>query len=65
MSKKDKLYQDYKNSNMNIENMAKREINKIHEEINSVKEEARKMSEAVELSLNEREVKAAKKKVNI
>ncbi|MGD0644764.1 MAG: hypothetical protein ABSA75_07655 [Candidatus Bathyarchaeia archaeon] len=64
MSKKDKLEQDYKNFNMNIERAAEREIKEIREEINAVREEARKISEAVELSINEKEAKAVKKKVN-
>lgn len=64
MSKKDKLEEDYKNFNMTIERVAEEEIKKIREKTNMIKEEASKMGEAVELSLNEKEAKATKKKVN-
>jgi hypothetical protein len=64
MSKKEKLEKDYQNFNLNIERIAEEEIKKIREKANAIKEEASKTGEAVELSLNEGEPKAAKKKVN-
>ncbi len=64
MSKKDKLEEDYQNFNQNIERLAAEEIKKINEKVNALKEEARKIGEAVELSLHERETKSATKKVN-
>ena len=64
MSKKEKLEKDYQNFNLNIERIAEEEIKKIREKANAIKEEASKMGEAVELSLNEEETKATKKKVN-
>jgi len=64
MSKKEKLEKDYQNFNLNIERIAEEEIKKIREKANAIKEEASKMGETVELSLNEEEKKAARKKVN-
>jgi len=64
MSKKEKLEKDYQNFNLNIERIAEEEIKKIREKANAIKEEATKMGKAVELSLNEGEPKAARKKVN-
>ena len=64
MSTKDKLEKDYKKYNLNIERAAEREIKKIQEETIALKEEARKIGEAVELSLKTNEQKTTKKKVN-
>ena len=64
MSKQEKLEKDYQNFYVNIERMAEEEVNKIREKTNAIKEEASKMGETVELSLNEEEKKAARKKVN-
>lgn len=64
MSKKEKLEKDYQNFNMNIERMAEEEITKIREKANAIKEAAKKTGEAVAVSLNESEMKSARKKVN-
>ena len=64
MLKKEKLEKDYQNFNLNIERIAEEEIKRIREKANAIKEEASKMGKAVELSLNEGEMKATRKKVN-
>jgi len=64
MSTKEKLEEDYKKFNLNIERIAEREIKKIQEETIALKEEASKIGEAVELSLKTNEQKTTKKKVN-
>ncbi len=64
MSKKDKLEKDYKKFNLDIEHEAENELKKIQEESDALKKEASKIGEAVERSINEKEPKATKKKVN-
>jgi len=64
MAKKDKLDEDFKNFNLDIERVAEQEKEKIREETKTLKEEAKKMGEAVELSINSREEVATQKKVN-
>ena len=64
MSKKEKLEKDYETFNLNIERMAKEEIEKIREKANAIKAEASKIGEAVELSLNPDKTKTVTKKVN-
>ena len=64
MSKKEKLEKDYETFNLNIERMAKEEIQKIREKANAIKVEASKIGEAVELSLTQEKTKTVTKKVN-
>lgn len=64
MSKKEKLEKDYETFTLNIESMAKEEIQKIREKANAIREEASKIGEAVELSLNQEKTKTVTKKVN-
>ena len=45
LTKKDKLDEDFKNFNIDIERATKGEITKIREEINALKEKAAKVSE--------------------
>jgi hypothetical protein len=64
MSKKEKLEKNYETFTLNIERMAKEEIQKIREKANAIREEASKIGEAVELSLNQEKTKTVTKKVN-
>jgi hypothetical protein len=64
MSNKEKLEKDYETFTLNIESMAKEEIQKIREKANAIREEASKIGEAVELSLNQEKTKTVTKKVN-
>ena len=64
MSKKEKLEKDYETFNINIESMAKEELEKIREKTNAIKVEASKIGEAVELSLTQEKTKTVTKKVN-
>lgn len=64
MSKKEKLEKDYETFNLNIESMAKEELEKIREKTNAIKVEASKIGEAVELSLTQEKTKTVTKKVN-
>jgi hypothetical protein len=51
LAQNDKLEEDYKNFNLNIERLAQAEIEKIRQATNTLKEEARKIGSAVELQL--------------
>ena len=62
--KKDKLEEDYKKFNLDIEHEAEYEFRKIQEDSDKLKKEAGKIGEAVERSINGKQPKPAKKKVN-
>lgn len=64
MSGKEKIEKDYQTFNAELENLAEGEKRKIREKIETVKKEADKTGEDVERSLEKREAKGAKKKVN-
>ena len=64
MSKKENLEKDYETFTLNIDQMAKEELQKIREKANAIREEAGKIGEAVELSLNQEKTKTVTKKVN-
>lgn len=64
LSNKEKLEKDYETFTLNIESMAKEEIQKIREKANAIREDASKIGEAVELSLNQEKTKTVTKKVN-
>jgi hypothetical protein len=61
---KEKLEKDYLNFNQNIKQQVEEELKNIREKANAIKEEAGRMGEAVEASLNARDPKSVKKKVN-
>ena len=64
MSKKDQLEKDYKKFNLDIEREAENELKKIREESAALKKEAGEIGEAVENSINGKQPKHVKKKVN-
>ena len=61
---KDKLEKDYKKFNLAIEQEAENQLKKIQEESDELKKEAARIGEEVENSINEKQPKAPKKKVN-
>ncbi len=61
---KDKLEKDYKKFNLDIEQEAENQLKKIQQESDALKKEAIEIGEAVERSINEKQPKADKKKVN-
>jgi cytochrome c553 len=64
LTKKDQLDKDYQNFTLEMERLAKQEIKEIQEKTNAVREQTRKIGEEIELSLNDLDMKALKKKVN-
>jgi len=64
MSGKEKIEKDYQTFSAELENLAEDEKRKIREKIDAVKHEAEKTGADVERSLEKREAKGAKKKVN-
>lgn len=62
MSKKEKLEEDYKKYNNEIESLVEEEITRIRERINSIKMQAEKVGEKAEISLEKSNVKEAEKK---
>jgi hypothetical protein len=58
---KAKLEKDYQNFTIEIEKLVQQEIKNIQEKADSIKEEADKTGQAVELSLNRKESRNAKK----
>jgi len=64
MTKKDQLEKDYRKFNLDIEREAQSELKKIQEDSDALKKEAGKIGEAVEQSINRKQPKRAKKKVN-
>lgn len=61
---KDKLEKDYKKFNLDIEEKAKNHLKKIQQESETLKKEAIEIGDAVERSINKKQPKATKKKVN-
>ena len=61
---KAKLEKDYHDFILQIEKLAEEEINSNKEKVEGIKEEVKKIGEAVELSLKDKEGKVAGKKVN-
>jgi hypothetical protein len=62
MSKKEKLEEDYKKYNNEIESLVEEEITRIRERINSIKMQAEKVGEKAEISLEKSSAKEAEKK---
>lgn len=62
MSKKEKLEDDYKKYNNEIESLVEEEITRIRERINSIKMQAEKVGEKAEISLEKSSAKEAEKK---
>ncbi len=61
---KDKLEKDYKKFSLDIEQEAENQLKKIQQESDELKKEAARIGEEVERSINEKQTKATKKKVN-
>ncbi len=59
---KEKLEEDYKKYNNDIECLAEEEIKRIQEKISSIKKQAEKVGEKAEISLEKSNTKEAEKK---
>ena len=64
MANKEKIEEDFKKFNLNIEREAENELKKIQEESNALKEDAKKIGAAVENSLKKTTRRYLRKKVN-